>query len=96
MTKAGTGRRGRKRRPRGRTIPTTKCTVRFSDPVLEQVEAAAEAMDISRDYYLELLMSWADKQGLPTSWDEIVAADQSEHQPDQDERDQLELPLQTV
>jgi hypothetical protein len=56
--------------------------VRLTSPSLELVEKAAEALGVSRDYYLEKVLARAgeqlDEHGRPLWWTDPVPTDQQE------------------
>lgn len=58
-----------------------KATVRLTDPTLKAAERAAEALGVSRDYYLEMALArmaqtMDQKTGRPSWWPDTVPADQ--------------------
>lgn len=73
-------RAGRAKRPNGVGAITVKATVRLTDPTLKAAERAAEALGVSRDYYLEKTLARAaeslDIDGRPLWWTDPVPADQ--------------------
>jgi hypothetical protein len=75
------GRTGRTRRPNGIGVPP-KRGMRVCDEALDVAEAAAAALGITRDYYLEELLlqerSRMDANGRPTWWTKPLPHDQEE------------------
>ena len=74
------GRTGRKRRANGVGRLAKPVMLRLLPESLDVLEAAAEALGVTRDAYVEKLLAQErlrlDEQGRPTWWTEPVPGDQ--------------------
>lgn len=76
------GRLGRQRRANGVGCRATRISARLLPESLEVAERAAEALGVTRDAYLDMLLAQErtrlDETGRPTWWTAPVAEDQEE------------------
>lgn len=83
-------RAGRQKRPEGTGVSTLKTSINITDASWTLAERAAEALNISRDAYLDWLLAHEqlDESGRPVRWTRETAPDWW-----RDPNTQQELPL---